>query len=121
VATVGQAAQDRVVGSQLMFVGSVGIWGAEDYVAFAVVGDCDVLVAAGCLDGESSGVVSVELGEWYVCNLELIGEEQLGGACCLVPSSVTQWVVHQVRRVLQSNLKMGEVWAWWSIGLGTSI
>ncbi len=54
---------DGVVGSQSIFVESVGIRGAEDYIAFAVVGNCDVLVATACSDGESPGVVSVELGE----------------------------------------------------------
>jgi hypothetical protein len=49
-----------------MFVGPVGIWGEEGYIALAVEGNCDVLVAAACLDGESSGVIIVELGEWYV-------------------------------------------------------
>ncbi len=49
-----------------MFVSPVGKWGAEDYVALTVVGDCDVLVAAACLDEESYSVVSVELREWYV-------------------------------------------------------
>ncbi len=77
--TVGWAAHDRVVGSQSMFIGLVGIWGTEDYIAFAVVGNCDVLVVAVCLDGESSGVISVELGEWYVCNVQLVGEGHLGG------------------------------------------
>ncbi len=60
-----------------MFAGPVGIWGVEDDGALAVVGNCDVLVAAACLDGESSGVVSVELGEWHVRDVELVGEGQL--------------------------------------------
>ncbi len=62
-----------------MFVHFVGIKGAEDYVALAVVSNRDVLVATACIDGESSRVVSVELGEWYVHDVELIGEGQLGG------------------------------------------
>ncbi len=37
--------------------------------SIAVVGNWDVLVAAACLDGESSSDVSVELGEWYVRNV----------------------------------------------------
>jgi hypothetical protein len=45
-----------------MLVGSVSIRDAEDYIVLAVVGDCDVLVATACLDLESPGVVSVELG-----------------------------------------------------------
>ncbi len=47
-----------------MFVGSVGLRGLEDYIELAVVGDCDVLIANACLDGESTSVISVELGEW---------------------------------------------------------
>jgi hypothetical protein len=62
-----------------MFVGSVSIRGAEDYIELAVVGNCDVLVAAVCLDGESPGVVSVELGEWEVHDVELVGKGQYGG------------------------------------------
>ncbi len=50
---------DRVVGSQSMFIGPVGIWGAEGCIALTVVGDHDVLVAAACLDGDSSSVVCV--------------------------------------------------------------
>jgi hypothetical protein len=47
-----------------MFVGSVIIRGTEDYIALVVVGNCDVLVTAACLDGESPGIFSVELGKW---------------------------------------------------------
>jgi hypothetical protein len=43
-----------------MLVGPVGIWGAEDSIALAVVGNHYVLVAAVCLDGEASIVVCVE-------------------------------------------------------------
>jgi hypothetical protein len=50
-----------------MFAGSVTINGSEDSVALAVVGNCDVLVAAACPDGESPNVVGVELGDWEVC------------------------------------------------------
>ncbi len=42
-------------------------------------GDGDVLVAAASLDGESSGVISVELGKWEVCDVELISEGQFVG------------------------------------------
>ncbi len=48
-----------------MFVGLVGIWGAKDYVALFVVGYRDILVANACLNGESAGVISVELRELY--------------------------------------------------------
>ncbi len=47
-----------------MFVGSVSIRGAEDHIALAVEGNHNVLVAAVCMDGESPGVVSVELDKW---------------------------------------------------------
>ncbi len=53
------AAHDGVVGSQLMFYGSVGIRGTENYIALGVKGGCDVLVATACLDGESPGVIGV--------------------------------------------------------------
>ncbi len=79
VPTVGKAAHDGVVGGQLMFVGPVDIWGAEDCVAAAVEGDGDVLVAAESPDGESLGVVGVELGKQEVCDVELIGGGQCGG------------------------------------------
>jgi hypothetical protein len=61
VPTVGKAAHDGVVGSQPMFVGPVDILGAKDYVAAAVEGNGDVLVAAASPDGESPGVIGVEL------------------------------------------------------------
>ncbi len=77
--TIGEAVHDRVIGSQLVFVGPVNIRGAEDCVAAAVVGSGDVLVAAASLDGELSGVVGVELGEQEVCDVELVGGGQCGG------------------------------------------
>ncbi len=52
MATVGYAAHDGVVGSQLMFAGSIGIRGTENYIALGVIGNCDVLVATAYLDGE---------------------------------------------------------------------
>ncbi len=61
VPTVGKAVHDGVVGSQSVFVGPVNIRGAEDCIAVAVEGDGDVLVAAASQDGESTGVVGVEL------------------------------------------------------------
>ncbi len=74
---VGEAAHDGVVGGQLMLVGPVGIWGTEDCIAVAVEGDGDVLVTAASLDGESPGVVGVELGKREVRDVELVG----GGQC----------------------------------------
>ena len=57
-----------------MFVGSVSVRGTDDCIALAVVGDCDILVAAARPDGESPGVVGVELGKWEVRDVELVGE-----------------------------------------------
>ncbi len=79
VPTVGKAAHDGVIGGQSMFFGPVDIWGTEDCVAAAVEGNGDVLVAAASLDGESHGVVSVELGKWEVRDVELVGGGQCGG------------------------------------------
>ncbi len=61
-----------------MFVGSVSILGTEDCIDLALVDDRDVLIAAACLDGESPGVLSVELGKWKVHDVELIGRGQFG-------------------------------------------
>ncbi len=44
-----------------------------------MVGNCDVLVTAASLDGESSGVVGVELGKWEVRDVELVGGGQCSG------------------------------------------
>ncbi len=44
-----------------------------------MVGNHDVLVAVACLDGVSSGVVSEELVEWEVHDVELVGEGQFRG------------------------------------------
>jgi hypothetical protein len=77
-----------------MFVGSVGIWSAEDYIALAVVGDHDVLVVAACFDGVASGVISVEREEWYVRNVELVGEGQLSGpAAWFVDWCLSGWFI----------------------------
>ncbi len=70
--TVGKVAHDGVVGGQLVFVRPVDIKGAKDCIAEAVEGNCDVLVAAVSLDGESSGVVSVELGKRDVGDIVLV-------------------------------------------------
>jgi hypothetical protein len=79
VPTVGKAVHDGFVGGQSMFVRPVDIWGAEDCVAAAVEGNGDVLVAAASPDGESPGVVSVELGKWEVRDVELVGGRQCSG------------------------------------------
>jgi hypothetical protein len=78
VPTVGKAVHDGAVGGQWMFVGPVDIWGAEDCIAAAVEGDGDVLVATASLDGESPGVVGVELGKREVHDVELVGGGQCG-------------------------------------------
>ncbi len=78
VPTVGKVAHDGVIGGQSMFVGPVDIWDAEDCVAVAVESDGDVLVAAASPNGESPGVVGVELSKREVRDLELVG----GGQCC---------------------------------------
>ncbi len=79
VPTVGKAAHDGVVSSQLVFIGPVDIRGAEDCIAVAVEGIGDVLVAAASPDGESTGVVDVELGKREVHDVELVSGEQCGG------------------------------------------
>ena len=77
--TVGKAAHDGVVGGQSEFIGPVDIRGAEDCVAVAVEGDGDVLVAAASPDGESSGVIGVELGKQEVHDVEIVGGGQCSG------------------------------------------
>ena len=79
VPTVGEVVHDGIVGSQSMFGRLVDIWGAEDCVAAAVEGNGDVLVAAASPDGESTGVVDVELGKREVHDVELVSGEQCGG------------------------------------------
>ncbi len=79
VPMVGKAAHDGVVGGQLVFIGPVDIRGAEDCIAAAVEGNDDVLVAAASPDGESTGVVSVELGKREVRDVELVGGGQCSG------------------------------------------
>jgi hypothetical protein len=79
VPTVGKAVHDGVIGGQLMFVGPVDIWGAEDCIAAAVEGNGDVLVTAAIPDGESPGVVGVEIGKQEVRDVELFGGGQCSG------------------------------------------
>ncbi len=79
VPTVGEVAHDGVVGGQPLFVGPLDIKGTEDCVAAAVEGDGDLVVATASPDGESSGVVGVELGKRDVRNVELIRGGQCGG------------------------------------------
>jgi hypothetical protein len=79
VPTVGKAAHDGVVGSQLVFVGPVDLRGTEDCIPAAVEGNGDVLVAAASPDGESSSVVGVELGMREVRDVELVSGGQCSG------------------------------------------
>ncbi len=93
VPTVGEAAHDGVVGSQLVFIGPVDIRGAEDCVAVAVEGDGDVLVAAASPDGESTSVIDVELGKREVCNVELVGGGQCSGLVNGIFWFISGWCV----------------------------
>ncbi len=87
--TVGEAAHDGVVGGQSVFVGPVNIRGAKDCVAAAVEGDGDVLVAAASPDGESPGVIGVELGKREVRDVELVS----GGQCVGLVAGISVWLV----------------------------
>jgi hypothetical protein len=89
VPTIGEAVHDGVVGSQSVFVGPVNIRGTEDCIAAAVKGNGDVLVAAASLDGESSGVIGVELGKWEVHDVELVS----GGQCSGLVTGISVWFV----------------------------
>jgi hypothetical protein len=62
-----------------VLVGPVVIRDAEDCIAAAVEGNGNVLVAAASLDGESPGVIGVELGKWEVRDVELVSGGQCGG------------------------------------------
>ncbi len=79
VPTVGKAVHDGVIGGQLVFIGPVDIRGAEDCIAAAVEGNGDALVATASQDGESSGVIGVELGKWEVRDVELVSGGQSDG------------------------------------------
>ncbi len=64
----------------------------------AAIGDCDVLVAAVGPDGESPGVVGVELGKWDVCDVELVCRRQFGGlAACINAWFFSGWCVRLYR------------------------
>ncbi len=54
-----------------------------------VEGDGDVLVAAASLDGESPGVLSVELGKWEVHDVELVS----GGQCGGLAAGISIWFI----------------------------
>ncbi len=93
VPTVGEAVHDGVIGGQSVFVGPVDIRGAEDCVAVAVEGNGDVLVAAASLDGESTGVVGVELGKRELRDVELVGGGQCGGLVNRVFWFISGWCI----------------------------
>jgi hypothetical protein len=79
VLTVGEAVHDGVIGGQLVFVRPVNIRGAVDCIAEAVGSNCDGLVAAVSLDGESPCVIGVKLGRWEVRDVELVSGGNLVG------------------------------------------
>ncbi len=67
------------VGGQSVFIRPVDIQGAKDCIAAAVEDNGDVLVATASPDGESTGVVDVELGKREVCDVELVSGGQCSG------------------------------------------
>ncbi len=93
VPTAGKAAHDGVVGSQSVFVGPVDTRGAEDCIAVAMGGNGDVLVAAASPDGESSSVISVELGKQEVCDVELVSGGQCSGLVTGIIWLINGWCV----------------------------
>jgi hypothetical protein len=98
VPMVGKAVHDGVVGGQSVFVQPVDIWGAEDCVAVAVEGNGDVLVAAASLDGESTGVIGVELGKREVHDVELVGGGQCSGLMNGVFWFISNWCIWRGKR-----------------------
>ncbi len=93
VPTVGEAVHDGVIGSQSVFIGPVNIRGTEDCVAVAVEGNGDVLVATASPDGESSGVVGVELGKQEVHDVELVSGGQCSGLVTGIFWFISGWYV----------------------------
>ncbi len=93
IPTVGEAAHDGVVCGQSVFVGPVDIRGTEDCVAVAVEGNGDVLIAAASPDGESFGVIGVELGKREVRNVELVSGGQFGGLVTGIIWFVSGWCI----------------------------
>jgi hypothetical protein len=93
VPTVGKAAHDGVVGGQSVFIGPVDIRGTEDCVAAVVEGNGDVLVAAASPDGESSGVIGIELGKKEVCEVELVSRGQCSGLVTGIFWFISGWCI----------------------------
>jgi hypothetical protein len=95
VPKIGKAVHDGVVGSQLVFIGPVDVRGTEDCIAVAVEGDCDVLVATASPDGESIGVVGVELGKWKVRDVELVCGKQCSGLVTGIFWFISGWCIQR--------------------------
>ncbi len=95
VPTVGKVAHDGVIGCQSVFVGPVDIRGADVCIAAAVEGNGDVLFATASPDGESSSVVSVELGKQEVRDVELVSGGQCGGLVTGIIWFVSKWCVRR--------------------------
>jgi hypothetical protein len=93
VPMVGEVAHDGVIGGLSVFIGPVDIRGTEDCIAVAVKGNGDVLVAAASLDGESTGVIGVELGKQEVHDVELVSRGQCGGLVNGIFWFVSGWCV----------------------------
>jgi hypothetical protein len=98
VPTVGKAAHDEVIGGQSLFIGPVDIRDAEDCVAAAVENNGDVLVAAASPDGESSGVIGVELGKWEVHDVKLVSGGQCSGLVTRIFWFVSSWCIRLGKR-----------------------
>ena len=73
--------------------GAIHPTGPSHCIAAALEGNGDVLVAAASPDGESPGVVGVELGKQEVCDVELVGGGQCGGVVNGVFWFISGWCV----------------------------
>ena len=93
--TAGKAVHDGVVGGQAVFIRPFDIRGTEDCIVAVVEGNGDVLVAAASPDGESTGVVGVELDKQEVHDVELIGGEQCSGHVNGVFWFISDWCVRR--------------------------
>ncbi len=93
VPMVGKAVHDGVVGGQSVFIRPVDIRGAEDCIAAAVECNGDVLVAAANPDGESTGVVSVELGKRKIHDVELVNGGQWSGLVTGIFWYISGWCI----------------------------
>jgi hypothetical protein len=74
-----KARHDGVVGSNAVFI-TPGLEGLlEDEVAIGVIGNHHILVAGPGLDGETSGVICVELADGDDTDVDFIGRELEAG------------------------------------------